>query len=75
MPQRYYTQLSQEEREQIEKMLGLGLYQTEIAEALGRDKSTISREIRRNGMGNKNHRNRVNKPGWALLHNSNITVP
>lgn len=62
MPQRYYTQLSQEEREQIEKMLGLGLYQTEIAEALGRDKSTISREIRRNGIGNKNHRNRVNKP-------------
>ncbi len=34
MPQRYYTQLSQEEREQIEKMPGLGLYQTEIVEEM-----------------------------------------
>ena len=62
MPQYHYTQLSQEEREQIEKMLGLGLFQTEIAETLGRNKSTISREIRRNGIKNKNHRSRVNKP-------------
>lgn len=62
MSQYHYTQLSLEEREQIEKMLGLGLYPAEIARELRRSKSTISREIRRNGIKNKNHRSRVNRP-------------
>ena len=62
MPQHYYTQLSQKEREQIEEMLGLGFHQVEIAEELKRDKGTISREIKRNGIKSKNRRKRVNRP-------------
>ena len=62
MSQSYYTQLSQEERIKIEEMLGLGCYQSEIAKELKRSKSTISREIERNGIKSKNRRSRVNKP-------------
>lgn len=43
-----YKQLTQEERYQISALLKAGLNQTEIAMILGRHKSTISREIRRN---------------------------
>lgn len=43
-----YTQLTQEERYQISALLKAGHNQTEIAMILGRHKSTISREIRRN---------------------------
>jgi len=43
-----YTQLTQEERYQISALLKAGHDQTEIAMILGRHKSTISREIRRN---------------------------
>ena len=62
MPQCHYTQLSQEKRAIIEEMLGLGCSQTDIAKELRCNKSTISREIRRNGIKNKNIRSRVNKP-------------
>lgn len=44
----HYTQLAQEERYQIYALMKAGTKQTEIADILGRDKSTISREIRRN---------------------------
>lgn len=43
-----YTQLTQEERYQIHALMKAGHNQTEIAKVLGRHKSTISREIRRN---------------------------
>lgn len=43
-----YTQLTQEERYQIQALMKAGHNQTEIAEVLGRHKSTISRELRRN---------------------------
>ena len=45
---RDYTQLTQEERYQIAALLKMGHCQSEIADALNRDKSTISREVRRN---------------------------
>jgi len=43
-----YTQLTQEERYQISALKKAGHNQSEIAILLGRDKSTISRELRRN---------------------------
>lgn len=45
---RGYTQLTQEERYQIYALRKAGHTQNEIAETLGRDPSTISRELRRN---------------------------
>ena len=45
---RDYTQLTQEERYQIESLLKRGHHQSEIAVVLKRHKSTISREVRRN---------------------------
>ncbi len=43
-----YTQLTQEERYQIYILKKAEYSQAEIAELLDRDKSTISRELRRN---------------------------
>ncbi len=45
---RRYTQLTQEQRYQIEALKKAGLTQTEIAEQMGVHKSTISREVCRN---------------------------
>ena len=45
---RNYTQLAREERYQIYVLKGAGHKQSEIAEMLGRHKSTISRELWRN---------------------------
>ena len=45
---RDYTQLTQEERYQIESLLKMGHHQSEIATVLKRHKSTISREIGHN---------------------------
>lgn len=45
---RGYTQLTQEERYQIYVLMKAGHNQSEIAAVLGRNKSTISRELRRN---------------------------
>ena len=42
------TQLTQEERYQIAALLKMSHCQSGIADALNRDKSTISREVRRN---------------------------
>ena len=42
------TQLTEEERYQIEALLKRGHHQSEIAVVLKRHKSTISREVRRN---------------------------
>ena len=43
-----YSQLSFQDRVRIETLWGSGCSQVEIAARLGRDKSTISRELRRN---------------------------
>ena len=43
-----YTQLTQEERYQIYALKKAGHIQAEIAEIVGRDPGTISRELRRN---------------------------
>jgi IS30 family transposase len=43
-----YTQLTQEQRYQISALLRIGQNQTGIAEVIGKHKSTISREVRRN---------------------------
>ncbi len=43
-----YKQLSLEERDRITEMKSLGHTVTEIAETIGRSKSTLSRELRRN---------------------------
>jgi len=43
-----YMHISLEERDRIAEMKSLGHTVTEIAEALGRSKSTLSRELRRN---------------------------
>lgn len=45
---KHYTQLTQEQRYQIYALMKAGHNQIEIAHMLGVDKSTISREIRRN---------------------------
>jgi len=42
------TQLTQEERYQIESFLKMGHHQSEVAVVLKRHKSKISREVRRN---------------------------
>ena len=43
-----YTQLTQEQRYQISAMKKIGSSQKEIAEEIGVNKGTISREVRRN---------------------------
>lgn len=43
-----YHQLTQEERYAITALLVCGHSQRQIAQSLGRDRSTISRELRRN---------------------------
>ena len=45
---KHYTQLTQEQRYQIDAYRKAGLNQTETAKKLRVDKSTISREIRHN---------------------------
>ena len=47
-----YRHLSREDRDQIAGMLSAGLPQGRIAEAIGKSKSTISRELRRNALDN-----------------------
>jgi len=56
-----YKHLSIEEREEISCMLEKGLNRKEIAERLGRDPATISREIQRNGSPIRNTRYRANR--------------
>lgn len=46
---RRHTHLSMEERERISQMLASGRSKRDIAETLGRDRSTIFRELNRNG--------------------------
>ena len=77
-----YTQLTQEQRYQIQALLKMGHQQTEIAKYLGVHKSTVSRELRRNkglrgyrpkqahqkAMSRRNHgRRRINPETWLLI--------
>jgi len=50
-----YTQLTQEQRYQIQALLKMEHSQTEIAEVLGTHRSTISREVKRN-LGKRGYR-------------------
>jgi len=43
-----YTQLTREQRYQIKALLDIGHSQTEVAQQLQVNKSTVSREVRRN---------------------------
>ena len=45
---RYYTQLTREQRYQIQALMKAGRDQTETTEIIGFHKATISRELRRN---------------------------
>lgn len=45
-----YRHLSRDDRDQIAGMLAVGLPQSRIAEAVGKSKSSISRELRRNAL-------------------------
>lgn len=45
-----YTHITKEQRYKIQSWMEIGLSQIEIAERLGKDKSSLSREIRRNKM-------------------------
>lgn len=51
MKKRSYRQLTPEERHTIQIMRQAGSSQAEVARALGRDASTVSRELRRNRVG------------------------
>ena len=57
----HYKQLTREERYQISALLKMGHNQTEIAKMLGKDKSTISREIKRNSGKYSYHPNLAHK--------------
>ena len=56
MTQNHYSRLSIDEREILYKSLAEGKKQKDIAKALNRDPSTISREIRRDGMNRSTYR-------------------
>ena len=45
-----YRHLTRDDRDQIAGMLAAGLTQGQIAAAVGKSKSTISRELRRNAL-------------------------
>lgn len=62
MPQSHYTQLSHDERVVIENRLRSGDSMREIAKSINRNPSTISRELRRNGLAPDCKTTRVNKP-------------
>jgi IS30 family transposase len=77
-----YTQLTQEQRYQIDALLKMGHNQTEMAECVGVHKSTISRELRRNkglrgyrpkqahqkALSRRNHaRPRILPETWAVI--------
>ncbi|MEM7523042.1 MAG: helix-turn-helix domain-containing protein [Pseudomonadota bacterium] len=47
---RSYRHLTRDDREQIAGMLAAGLPQRQTAEAVGKSKSTIRRELRRNAL-------------------------
>ena len=74
MSQKHYTQLSYEERviiaHEVSKVRDKVTYIniSEIARNLGRSKSTISRELRRNGLPPDNKTIRVNKPRLDARH-------
>lgn len=67
MPQRHYTRFSHEERIILANRLLNGEKPSKIAEALGRPRCTIYREIIRNSKPSKDKRTRVNKPSLAKL--------
>jgi transposase, IS30 family len=67
-----YTHLSESQRYQIEALLKGGKNQTEIANIIGKSKSCISRELRRNtpkrGPGSKTYSTRIAQRRTTLRH-------
>jgi len=61
-----YTQLSLEQRYQMEVLFGKGFSQKEIAETIGHSPSTICRELQRN-MNRRGPGAGVYKPGVKTL--------
>lgn len=57
-----YPHLTRSERDQIAELKAQGLGPTAIGKAIGRDKSTISRELRRNA-----HQDGAYRPAFAPL--------
>ena len=57
----HHKQLTHVERYQISALLNIGYNQIQIANVLGKDKSTISREIKRNSGKNYYHPSRAHK--------------
>ena len=62
-----YRQLTSEERHTLSTLQKQGYRQAAIARALGRHRSTISREVRRNS---KDRQGRVYRPDHGRRHRS-----
>ena len=69
-----YTHLTQDERYQIYAYKQIGKSQTDIAEKLGRDKSTISREIKRNTGGRGYRPKQAQEKAQDRLQNANKAI-
>jgi len=61
MRKRKYRHLRQADRDRLERFLAKGYSFTAAARVLGFDKSTISREVKRNGLGSKRERHKYYK--------------
>lgn len=72
MSQTHYTQLSLEQRAQIEGFLKINFSQAEIARAIGCSQSTISREKSRNSTPNLNKTTRVNETVFLYVDSRNF---
>ena len=71
----HYKQLTREERYQISALLKIGHNQTEIATMLGKDKSSISREIIRNRGKYSYHPNRAHKKAMSRRQPGRHKIP
>lgn len=67
MKKKNYRHLQQQDRDRIDALFNNGIKQKEIAKILGIDKSTISREIKRN-------RRKIRKPGGTVNGRYEATV-
>jgi IS30 family transposase len=71
----HYKQLTREERYQIFALLKMGHNQIEIANSLEKDKSTISREIKRNSGKYSYHPSRAHKKAMGRRQSGRHKVP
>jgi len=71
----HYKQLTREERYQISALLKIGHNQTEIAKMLGKDRSTISRELKRNSAKYSYHPNLAQKKAMSRRQPGRHKIP